>query len=219
MSKPGVLFDVDGTLLDTNYLHIVAWCRAFRKRGHRATSMASLHRAIGIDSEGLVQRLLGTLDDEVVRAHTAAYSELRDEVAAFPGAAGLIRRCRDAGLLVVLATSGQQDDLDWMLPAIDADDAIAGAVTSADVDQAKPAPDLLTAGIDKFGLDPDRTIAIGDTVWDVEAAKKAGVGCVALESGGIARQALQQAGAQQVYRDPAELHELFDDSPLAGLIR
>ncbi len=215
--RPGVLFDVDGTLLDTNYLHVVAWCRAFRRCGHPDASMASIHRAIGIDSKGLVQRLLGSADDEVIEAHTAAYSELRDEVKAFLGAADLVRRCRDAGLMVVLATSGKQEDLEWMLPAIDAGDALAGAVTSADVDQGKPAPDLLTAGIDKFGLDRQRTVAVGDTVWDVEAAKKAGVPCVALESGGIAREALEKAGAHQVYDDPAALLDHFDDSPLGRL--
>lgn len=216
-ARSGALFDVDGTLLDTNYLHVVAWARAFSANGYPEVLMADIHQAIGIDSAGLVRRLIDAADESVVRTHTAEYKRLRGEVRAFPRAAELVWRCRDAGLTVVLATSGGPDDLDWMVPAIDAGDAIAGAVTSGDVDDAKPAPDLLAAGLRKFDLDAARTIAVGDTLWDVESASRAGLSCVAVEAGGITRAALESAGAQQVYKDPATLLERFDASLLATI--
>lgn len=217
-TRPGVLFDVDGTLLDTNYLHVVAWARAFRSSGHQDVSMSAIHHAIGIDSEGLVRRLINADDESVTKAHSAEYAQLRDEVHAFPGAADLLRRCCDAGLTVVLATSGGRDDLDWMIPAIDAEDAIAGAVTSDDVEDAKPAPDLLTAGVAKFNLDTAHTVTVGDTVWDIKSATAAGLPCIAVEAGGIARAALETAGAQQVYQDPADLLQHFGDSLLAAAV-
>jgi phosphoglycolate phosphatase-like HAD superfamily hydrolase len=214
---PGVLFDVDGTLLDTNYLHVLAWSRALRSHGHPEITMASIHHSIGIASEGLVRRLIGTADDSVIEAHSAAFADLRDQAVAFPGVPELLRRCRDAGLTVALATSGKPDDLDWMLPAIEGDDWIIGAVTSEDVDESKPAPDLLTAGIAKFGLDADRTVAVGDSVWDVEAARQAGIASVALECGGTSRQELEAVGATEIHRDPATLAAHFGDSVLAAI--
>lgn len=220
--RPGVLFDVDGTLLDTNYLHVLAWTRALRSCGEHQVTMAAVHRAIGIDSAGLVRRLTGAGPDEphgeeLIAAHTAEYEKFRDEITAFAGAADLVRRCRRAGLTIVLATSGSKDDLEWMLPAIGAGDAIEGAVTSDDVEAGKPSPDLQRTAIAKFGLDADRTVAIGDTVWDIEAAARAGLSCLALESGGIAAAALRQAGARQTFLDPEELLRSFDDSPLSTL--
>jgi phosphoglycolate phosphatase-like HAD superfamily hydrolase len=104
--RPGVLFDVDGTLLDTNYLHVLAWWQAFRDTGHKGVAMATIHRAIGIASEELVRRVLGTDDEDAVAAHSARYAELRDEVVAFPGAPELLTACARRGLTVVLATSG-----------------------------------------------------------------------------------------------------------------
>src|SRR5919112_320916 len=145
--RPGVLFDVDGTLLDTNYLHVLAWWQAFRDTGHEV-AMWRLHRAIGIGSEELVQRLLGRPDDDTVQAHSERYAALRDQVTAFPKAAELLAGCAGLGLTVVLATSGTKEDLDWMLPAIGAPDGVvAGVTTSADVDAAKPHPDLLEAAV------------------------------------------------------------------------
>lgn len=221
--RPGVLFDVDGTLLDTNYFHVIAWSRALRRCGHEAVTMAAVHRAIGIDSAGLIERLTGLAEgepgtDDLTQAHTDEYQPFRDEVRALPGAAALIRRCRQAGLRVALATSGGKDDLEWMIPAIGAgDDDIVGAVTADDVPAGKPAPDLQQAALAKFDLDPGRSVAIGDTVWDVRSATDAGIACLALESGGIAAAALQQAGARETYRDPADLLDRFDRSLLAAI--
>jgi HAD superfamily hydrolase (TIGR01509 family) len=214
-NRAGAVFDIDGTLLDTNYLHVLAWWQAFRDTGHEM-AMWRLHRTIGIGSEELVQRLLGRSDDEVVRAHSERYGALRDQVTAFPKAAELLARCAELGLTVVLATSGSKDDLGWMLPAIGAPDGVvAGVTTSADVDAAKPHPDLLRVALRDHGLDRGRTVAVGDTVWDVEAARSAGLPCVALLSGGISVGDL--GGALAVYDDPAALLDRLGSSPLGRL--
>jgi len=216
--RPGVLFDVDGTLLDTNYLHVLSWWQAMNDAGHEGVSMAAIHRSIGIASEGLVERLLGHDDEKAVEAHSERYEALRDQVTAFPRAAELVKACADRGFTPVLATSGKEDDLEWMLPAIGADDSFAGATTSSEVDEGKPSPDLLTSAIEEHRLDPRRSVAIGDTVWDVEAAEKAGVRCIALTCGGISEAELRGAGAAEVYADPTDLLENLDESLLARLV-
>ncbi len=211
-SGSGVLFDVDGTLLDTNYLHVLAWWRACRAAGHDDVTMAQLHRAIGMASELLTERVLGEVDDRAVEAHGERFEELRPLVVAMPGAADLVRACAERGLTPVLATSAKQDDLDWMLPAIGAGDAVRGTTTSEDVEQSKPAPDLLRVALDAHGLDPERTTVVGDTVWDVESAQRAGMPCIGLTCGGISAQELREAGAVEVYDDPADLLAHLDDS-------
>ena len=220
--RPGVLFDVDGTLLDTNYLHVLAWWQAFRDTGHPEVSMADCHRAIGIASGELVSHLLG--DDvpdaeDVVEAHGKRYEPLRDQVVAFPQAADLLAACRDRGLAVVLATSGQESDLEWMQPAIGAEDVVEGATTSGDVESAKPAPDLLETAAADHGLDTGRTVAVGDTIWDVRSARDAGLPCIALTCGGISRAELEDAGAAEVYDDPADLLAHLDDSLIGRAAR
>ena len=216
--RPGVLFDVDGTLLDTNYLHVLSWWQAMNDAGHEGVSMAAIHRSIGIASEGLVERLLGHDDEKAVEAHSERYEALRDQVTAFPRAAELVKACADRGFTPVLATSGKEDDLEWMLPAIGAGDSFAGATTSSDVDEGKPSPDLLTGAVEEHRLDPKRTVAIGDTVWDVKAAEKAGVPCIGLTCGGISEAELREAGAVEVYADPADLLENLGESILGRLL-
>lgn len=217
--RPGVLFDVDGTLLDTNYLHVLAWWQAMVDVGHDEVTMAAIHRSIGIASEGLVERLLGGDDQGAVDAHSRRYEAMRDQVTSFPRTAELVRACADAGLTAVLATSGKEEDLEWMLPAIGVgDDVLAGATTSSDVDEGKPAPDLLTGALEQHRLDPDRSVVVGDTVWDVKAAQKAGLPCIALTCGGISAAELREAGAAEVYDDPADLLARFDDSLLGRIV-
>lgn len=215
---PGVLFDVDGTLLDTNYLQVLAWAQAMRDTGHDGVAMSALHRAIGIGSEELVAHITGGEDQATVDAKAERYAPLREQVVAFPRAADLLVACARRGLRVVLATSGKAEDLDWMLPAVGVgDDVIAGATTSADVAAAKPRPDLLQVAVEQNGLDPERTVVVGDTVWDVEAARRAGLPSIALLCGGISRAELEEAGADAVFDDPAALLDALDDSPIGRI--
>jgi HAD superfamily hydrolase (TIGR01509 family) len=218
--RPGVLFDVDGTLLDTNYLHVLAWWQAFVDTGHGPLPMDRIHRAIGIPSEGLVRQLLGEDPEglaDTVEAHSRRYEPLRDDVEPFARVADLLGACAGRGMAVVLATSGKAKDLDWMLPAIGAGDAVTGATTSEDVDAGKPEPDLLTTAVREHGLDPAATVVVGDTVWDAEAAVKAGLPCIGLTCGGISAAELTDAGATEVYADPADLLECFDGSALGRI--
>lgn len=210
----GVILDVDGTLLDTNYLHAVAWARAFRDAGHNP-SMSSLHRAIGITSDVLVEQLLGESDERVVEGHSKHYAALQDEVRAFPRVPDLIRECRRRGLSVVIVTSGAKDDLEWMLPAIGVEeDELTGVLTSGDVEESKPSPDPFATALEKHGLDSGRTVAVGDTIYDVQAALRAGLGSIALTCGGIDEHTLREAGAHEVYDDPAALLEALERSAI-----
>lgn len=213
----GVLFDVDGTLLDTNYLHVHAWWQALRDAGYTEVTMAQIHQAIGIGSTGLVAHLTGETSDRAIERHSEIYQDYQSQAEAFPRAADLLSQCRDAGLTVVLATSGQKADLDWMLPRIGTHDVLRGAITSGDVAASKPEPDLLTEALNEHRLDPDRTAVVGDTVWDIEAAERAGLPCVALLCGGIAEAALRDAGAVEVYADPADLFAHLGTSLLGRL--
>ena len=215
---PGVVFDVDGTLLDTNYLHTIAWTRAMREHGYEDVTMDAVHGAIGIASAGLVEHVLGKEDDKLADAHSEAYEAFQDDIRAFPQAADLMKACHERGLKVVIATSGKEKDLEWMLPAIGVDDDIVDdASTSSDVENAKPAPELMEAAMDKSGLDPEHTVAIGDTVWDVQSASRAGIRCIAVTCGGIGEAALRDAGAVEVWKDPADLLAHLDESILSGL--
>jgi HAD superfamily hydrolase (TIGR01509 family) len=220
--RPGVLFDVDGTLLDTNYLQVLAWWQAFQDTGHPEVSMADCHRAIGIASEELVGHLLGdgaSGTEDVVEAKGRRYEPLRELVVPFPRVDDLLAACREQGLAVVLATSGMESDLEWMQPAIGGEDVVDGATTSADVESAKPAPDLLQTAVADHGLDAGRTVAVGDTIWDVRAARDAGLPCIALTCGGISRAELEEAGADEVYDDPADLLAHRDDSLIGKVAR
>ena len=218
MSRPGVIVDVDGTMLDTNYLHVLAWLRAFRAHGHADVEAVRIHEAIGISSSELVEYVLGSPDEAVAKAHSTEYEAFQDDVKAFPRAADLLRECDARGLAVVLATSGDKGDLDWMLPAIGIEESVlASAATSGDVEDAKPAPDLMHASMEAADLDPERTVALGDTVWDVQAATKAGIPCVAVLSGGVPEAVLREAGAIEVWADVADLLAHLDDSRLGHL--
>lgn len=219
----GVLFDVDGTLVDTTFLHTVCWAEALGNHGHMVP-MANVHHAIGMGSSELLDHLLGTgrehdADDDIVAAHLTLYRQYWGRLAPLPGARDLLRSCAARGLQVVLASSASQDELTALRGALDADDEIALATSSADAEQAKPAPDVLQTALDQTGLAPDRVVFVGDAVWDGAAAAKAGVTFVGLICGGTPEDQLREAGAAEVWRDPAHLHERLDDSCLGRLTR
>ena len=212
----GVLFDVDGTLVDTNYLHVVAWWQAFRSQGHDV-AMTDLHRTVGQGSDQFVSTILGRDDEKVRDAHSDFYGQWKHQLIAFSGAADLLRTTKKSGLVVVLATSASEAEAEHLTAAIDADDCIDVVTTKDDVDASKPDPDIVNTALKKAGLEPSDAVFVGDTVWDVEAAGRAGVACVGVLSGGISESELRDAGAIAVYRNVAHLVEEFDASPLAGL--
>lgn len=219
----GVLFDVDGTLVDTTYLHVLAWWEALLQEGHEVP-MVRIHRAIGMGSDRILDHLLGAErdhghDDAMLAAHLAHYAPYLERLRPFPGAADLLRACASRGLQVVLASSASARELAALRSALDADDVIAAATSSADADASKPAPDILAAALDQSGLSSDRVMFVGDSVWDVASAARLGIDCVGMASGGLAGAELTEAGAVAVYADPASLLEGLEASPLGRLGR
>jgi HAD superfamily hydrolase (TIGR01509 family) len=215
-----VLFDVDGTLVDSNYLHAVTWWEAFTQAGHDVP-MAPIHRSIGKGSDQLLDALLPAdrdrdADQEIRTAHSALYSAYWARLRPFDGAPELLRTCKRHGLRVVLASSADDREFAVLRRALNADDAIDDATSSGDVDQSKPAPDLVEVALEKAGVPADRAVFVGDTVWDVQASQKAGVTCIGLLSGGISRAELLEAGAAQVYDDPAALLTAVQEGLLSG---
>lgn len=211
----GVLFDLDGTLVDTTYLHVVAWARAFRSVG-APTPMARIHRLIGMGSDRLIPEVLGRDDDEANERHGQEFKAIRDEAGPLPGARDLVRAAHERGLTVVLATSAKPDDAEHLAGLLDAGESVDAMTTSEDAGSSKPAPDIFATAMDTCGLAPEQVITVGDTRWDVEASAKLGVPTVALETGGWAACELREVGAGEVYRDPVELLDRFDRSLLAS---
>jgi HAD superfamily hydrolase (TIGR01509 family) len=219
-STAAALFDVDGTLVDTSYLHAVTWWEALRQGG-QVVPMARVHRAVGLGTGQLLDRLLGTdrdreQDDALSAAHSALYAAYWPSLQPLPGAARLLRACADRGWTVALATSAQESELKALRAALDADDVIDTAVGADQVETAKPAPDLVRQALRRTGAAADRAVFIGDTPWDVAAAGKAGVPCIGVMSGGVSRAELAEAGAAEVYRDAADLADRLDHSLLRG---
>jgi HAD superfamily hydrolase (TIGR01509 family) len=215
-SGRAVIFDVDGTLVDTNYLHALAWRRVFLERGEAEIFSARIHRLVGMGSDELLEELFGRPRPELKPERARHFDALKGEIRAFPRAAELLRTLHERGLRVVLATSAEKSDLEALLEAIDADDAIDSVTSSGEVDAAKPAPDLFCVALEEAGTSPEATVVVGDTVWDVKAAARAGLPCVAVTCGGISRSELLEAGAVAVYDDPADLLAQLGDSPLLG---
>jgi HAD superfamily hydrolase (TIGR01509 family) len=218
-SVAAALFDVDGTLVDTNYLHAVTWWEAFDQAGQKVP-MTDIHRAIGMGSGELLDALLPAdrdkdADGGIRAAHSTLYGTYWSRLRPLAGAADLLRACKQRGLTVVLASSADEPEFRALRTALDAEDAIDAATFAGDVDAAKPAPDLVQAALDKAGVAAGQAVFIGDTVWDVKASQTAGVACIGLLSGGISRDELAGAGATEVYPGPADLLAALDSSLLA----
>ncbi|MGP3536604.1 HAD family hydrolase [Microbacterium sp. RD1] len=214
-----ILFDIDGTLVDSNYLHVEAWARAFAETGHPVDTWR-IHRGIGMDSAKLLDELLG---DEVAsagppakEAHGRIYAGFAERLRVFSGARELLRELSSRGHTVVLATSAPEEELELLLKALDLGDTVDVVTSAEDADTAKPAPDILQAALDRAGTAPQDAVMVGDAVWDVESAQRAGVRCVAVLSGGTGAEELRRAGAIAVYDDVAQILADLDDSPLAG---
>ncbi len=216
-SQTAVIFDVDGTLVDTNYLHTLAWSRALIATGEQV-AMASIHRVIGMGSDIVIEELLGHDVPEAGDKHKEEFKALREEMKAFPGAAELLREVARRDTKVVLASSANEEDLEAMRKAIDADDVIDIFTSSKDVETSKPAPDIFQVALDRAEVDAEHAIVVGDTIWDIQSARKVGLDCVGVLTGGLGRGELEDAGAVAVYQDAGQLLDGLDDSPLARLL-
>lgn len=212
-----VLFDIDGTLIDSNYLHVAAWSQAFEEAGVPVDDW-QIHRRIGMDSSQLLDELLGNrvaeLGERVSDLNSGNFERMSSSLRAFDGARELVRRAASAGLVVVLATSAPESELKRLRAVLDIEESVATVTSSEDVGMAKPAPDLVQVALRKAGVAADRAIMVGDSVWDVEAAARAGVASIALRTGGTSAAELLQAGALAVYDDPRDLLANFDSSEL-----
>jgi len=216
VSQPAVLFDIDGTLVDTNWFHTVSWWRAFRDVGEDVP-MSRIHPLIGMGSDQLVERLIGHDSEEATEAHSKRYEPFKDEITAFPKAAELLKEVAKRGALVILATSSNEEDVERLQEAVGAGDAVDHVISKGDVEASKPAPDIFEAALEQMDLDPDRTMVVGDTAWDVRAAKELGLPTVGVLTGGATKEQLEDEGAVAVYADVAELLDQLDDSPIAKL--
>ena len=220
-SDLGVLFDVDGTLVDTTYLHTVTWAEALRGAGHRVT-MSAVHHAIGMGSGELLDHLVGPdrdtdADAGILAGRLALYRQYWGRLTPLPGATELMREVARRRLQVVLASSASRDELAELRRTLDVDDAISVATSSSDAGGGKPHPDILQAALDQSGLSADGVVFLGDAVWDGAAAARAGVPFVAVECGGTPAAQLREAGAQEVWRDCAELLDHLGESAVARL--
>ncbi|MHB8283464.1 MAG: HAD family hydrolase [Caulobacteraceae bacterium] len=214
-----VLFDIDGTLVDSNDYHVRAWAEAFRTVDADFEGQV-IHDQIGKGADMLVPTLLPEADEDtqnrLSKAHGEAFKAYIGRVQAFPKAHELLRRVHDAGQRVVLASSASSDELEHYLDLLDARDIVSATTSADDVARTKPAPDIFAAALEKIApLTAEEVLVVGDTPYDVEAAAKAGVAAVAVRSGGFAEAALRKAGAVAIYDDVAALLADFDASPLA----
>jgi len=219
--SPAVLFDIDGTLVDSNYLHVHAWARAFHDVGIAADAWR-IHRSIGMDGSTLVDTLSGDADDAVRQRlkdlHSRYYKELTPLLRVLPGGREVLERVASMGLQVVLATSASDDELSILRELLDRDNLVSEMTSSADVDTAKPKPDIIQVALDRAAVTADRAVFVGDSVWDAEACRRADVPSIGVLSGGFSREELMASGARVVFEDARELTLQIEDTPIAGLL-
>lgn len=210
-----MLLDVDGTLVDTNYHHAIAWARALRAHGC-VVPLWQLHRHIGMGGDQFVAAVAG---DEVEREHGDAirdeegrrYGELIDEVSPLPHAVELLDALRERGHRTVLASSANEKDVERYIELLDARSRVIGATTSTDVEATKPEPDIVKAALERAG--GGTAVMVGDSTWDVEAANRAGLPTIAVRTGGFGVDELREAGAVEVFDSLEELIAHLDEPP------
>lgn len=214
----GVIFDIDGTLVDSNYLHTLAWYRAFAEVGEEMPTYR-IHRCIGMGSAQLIKELIGREEPELSDVHSRQYRGLREESRPFDQACELLREIARREGSIVLATSAKPEELEILLRKLDAEDAIHQVISSKDVEAAKPEPDVFAKALEEGGLDPRHAVAVGDSVWDLAAARRCGLRCIALLTGGTGGCELEASGAAEVFSSPADLLERLDSSLVGRVLR
>ena len=215
--KRTAILDVDGTLVDTNYHHAIAWYRAFRRSGI-VLPLWRVHRHIGMGGDQLVAALCDDATesehgDDIRAAETELYSELIGEVEPLDGARELIAELKERGHSVVLASSAKEDEVEHYIDLLGAGELADGWTTSEDVEATKPEPDLVNAAIEKGA--GDGAVLVGDSTWDCQAAGRAGIACVGVLTGGFSDRELHDAGATMVFESIAELRRRLGETPLA----
>jgi HAD superfamily hydrolase (TIGR01549 family) len=210
------ILDIDGTLVDTNYQHTLAWFRAFRQHGE-VLPVWRIHRHIGMGGDHLVESLCGEAveeakGDDIRAAEKALYMALIDEVEPFRGARELIVDLTERGHAVVLASSAKPDEVDHYLDLLDARDLVDDWTDSGDVESTKPEPDLVRAAIDKAG--GEDAVMVGDSTWDCVAAGRAGIPTVAVLTGGFSEAELREAGAAVVFESIEVMRTRLGETPL-----
>ena len=214
------ILDVDGTLVDTNYQHALAWYRAFRDHGI-VLPIWRIHRHIGMGGDQLVGALTGP---DVERRHGEAirsresecYSEMIGEVEVMRDASETIRELRERGHTVVLASSAKPAEIEHYIELLDARELADGWTSAADVQATKPQPDLVNAALECAKAQPEQAVMVGDSPWDVQAASRAGVQTIAVMTGGFAKEELRHAGAIEVYESVAQLRDQLNRTILRG---
>jgi HAD superfamily hydrolase (TIGR01509 family) len=215
MARPAAILDVDGTLVDTNYQHALAWYRAFRQHGV-VLPIWRIHRHIGMGGDQLVASLVSEAfdaeqGDDVRTAEKALYLSLIVEVQPLEGARELITDLRERGHAVVLASSAKAQEVDHYLDLLDAREIVDGWTTSADVQATKPEPDLVAAAVEKAG--GGDAVMVGDSTWDCESAKRAGLKTIGVMMGGFSEGELRDAGAACVFDSLVALRRDLAETP------
>lgn len=221
MAIEAVLFDIDGTLVDSNDMHVLAWEEAFAGVG-ATFDRQSIHDQIGKGTDMLVPILLPDADEtdqeKLGEVQGAVFkSRFLNRVRPFPCAHDLLVRVYEAGQKVVLASSASKAEVDHYLDLLCAGDLVSATTSADDVEHTKPAPDIFASALEKVApLGPSEVMVVGDTPYDIEAAKQCGIAAIAVRSGKFADQALRDAGAIALYDDVAALLHDYDSSPLAA---
>jgi HAD superfamily hydrolase (TIGR01509 family) len=202
-----VVLDVDGTLMDTNYLHTEAWARAFERVDHRVPRVR-LHKEVGKGAGLLIGEFVDDeeTEEKIQDLHSEIYGELQEHGHPLPGARELISSLKERGYEVWFVTSAKDEELEHHMQELEAEDSVDGVVNSSAVENPKPAPDIFEETLRRAGATAEETVAVGDAVWDIEAAREAGIRTVAVLTGGaFPKEALEEAGAVAVYEDCATL--------------
>jgi HAD superfamily hydrolase (TIGR01509 family) len=213
------ILDIDGTLVDTNYHHAVAWFRAFRQHGI-VLPIWRIHRHIGMGGDQLIGALTDDRfeereGDSIRAAEKVLYMELIGEVEPMQASRELLEELKRRGHTVVLASSAKADEVEHYVELLAARNIADAWTTSADVEETKPQPDLVNSALTKAEADAKDAVMVGDTTWDIRAAEAAKVPTIAVRTGGFGVDELQEAGAAAVFESVAELLERLDDTKLA----